>query len=247
MKASNTLFTIALIAFSVTAMSAPPATPGVGSASSISRGLAGRLPGSNRPGIWNKRPSSGIFAGDVVLFYDANHDGEVDLKDTNKAYAVIKSSTPGLTLRRGVLLKVGFSATARQPWPDTKLVRSPEFRDYKTVAGLEIKGINMMTKSGKFASLKDEIATCGRVLVWLDASRSVLMLDSANQSRRHVEWHLSEGPVPQFVYLEVVAAGRTGGAFRLTGSVDDSNQHVLADKFFGLRTAYDHLIINASN
>jgi len=201
-----------------------------------------KVPGAR---AWRGAPGNGVFAGDVTLLYDINLDGKIDLRDNQKAYAVQKSTTPGLFLRRGELLKVGFDAVASQP--ASKLERDPSFKNYKTVVGLEIKGINLMVASGKFATIEEEIAACGRVLVWLDSSRKTLLLDSAVSAMRRVEWHLSEGTVPPFLYVEAVSAGRPGAAYRLTGSVDDSNQHPLMDKFFGLRTAYDHLIINSAN
>jgi hypothetical protein len=235
MKSNRVLFTLVLLATSVITASAwPPG--GFGPSWSF-----GRIPGGRN---WRSTPSSGIFAGNVLLFYDANKDGKVDLKDTNKAYVAKKSLPPGLSLPRGRLLKVGFEAVSSAPVADEKTVRNPGYQDYKTVAGLEIAGINLMTRSGKFSTPEEERAACGRILVWLDASRSTLIMDSADVNRRSVVWYLSQGPVPQFLYVEAVSTGHSGGVFRLTASVDDSNQSYLMDKLFGRRTAYDHIIVN---
>ena len=236
MKGNLYLLILSMLTCMILPVSAwPPGGFGPGSSFSL-------VPGSR---AWRGDPSTGVFAGDVALLYDINRDGKINLKDNQKAYALQKNTTPGLFLQRGALLKVGFDAVASPP--ASKLMRNPSFKNYKTVAGLEIKGINLMVGSGKFATFNDEVAACGRILVWLDPSRKTLLLDSANAAVRRVEWRLSEGTVPQFLYLEVVSAGRPGGAYRLTGSVDDSNQHPLMDTLFGLRTSYDHLIINSAN
>lgn len=201
-----------------------------------------RVPGSR---AWRTMPGNGVFAGDVTLTFDANKDGKISPKDNNKAYLPLKTRTPGTSLWGKDLLKIGFDAIAIQPAPHVTYHRNPGFQDYKTTASLEINGINLLARSGKFASFEEEYNACGRVKVWLDASRTKLLLDSGDYRLRRVEWLLAEGPVPAYVYVEATVPGRAGSAFRLTASVDDSNQNIILDEVLGRRTAYDHVIINA--
>jgi hypothetical protein len=201
-----------------------------------------RVPGGR---AWRTIPGNGVFAGDVALTYDANKDGKITAKDKNKAYLPLKTRTPGMSLWGKNLLRLGFEATAILPAPHPNNHRQPGFQDYKTIASLEISGINLLARSGKFVSFEEEYNACGRVKVWLDASRTRLLLDSGDYRHRRVEWLLAEGPVPAYIYVETTAPGRAGSAFRLTASVDDSNQNIILDDVLGRKTAYDHIILNA--
>jgi hypothetical protein len=237
MKPKYSLTSLTVLLLSISSVYAwPPG--GFGPGWSFNRVLGARA--------WRTVPGNGVFAGDVTLTFDANKDGKITAKDNNKAYLPLKTRTPGLSLHGKGLLKVEFEALAIQPPLYANYHRNPSFQDYKTVAGLEINGINLLQRSGKFVSFEEEYNACGRVKVWLDAGRTNLLLDSGDYRHRRVEWLLAEGQVPKYVYVEAVVPGRTGSAFRLTASIDDSNQNVVLDDLVGRRTAYDHLIFNAA-
>jgi hypothetical protein len=236
MKTKYSIITLAILLLSQSeAFAWPPG--GFGPGWSFSR-----VPGSR---AWRTTPGNGVFAGDVTLTFDANNDGKINAKDNGKSYLPIKTRTPGLPLWGNGLLKLSFDAISIQPAPNANYHRNPGFKDYKTVASLEISGINLLARSGKFSSFENEYDACGRVKVWLDAGRTKLLLDSGDYRLRRVEWLLAEGPVPEFLYVEATSPGRSGAAFRLTGSVDDSNQNLVLDNVLGRRTAFDHIIVSA--
>ena len=202
-----------------------------------------KIPGGQ---AWRGPIGNGVFAGVVQLTFDANGDGKVTVHDKSRSFVHQKVQTPGIPLLGKGLEPVMFEAEAIQPAPSPNATRSPTFNDHKTVVTLEIQGLNLMNRSGKFESFEDEHEKCGRILIWLDSRRETLLLDSGDYRQRQVEWLLAEGPVPQALYVEAITPGQAGGTFRLTATIDDSNQSALKDKLFGLRPGHDHLLMSAA-
>jgi hypothetical protein len=111
------------------------------------------------------------------------------------------------------------------------------------VSSLEIRGVNLGRKDGKFATFEDEVATCGRVLVWLDHTKQYLLLDSADPERRRVEWPYSTSVPPERVFVEGVVPTQPGGAFYITMALDDSNRQGFS-KFFSEPAVWDRQMIS---
>jgi hypothetical protein len=111
------------------------------------------------------------------------------------------------------------------------------------VASLELRGINLANKKGRFSSFEDEVSACGRVLVWLDHTKRHLLLDSSDPARRRVEWPYASSVPPERVFIEGLKSTQPGSAFIVTFELDDSNRHGLS-KIFSEPAIWDRQLLS---
>jgi hypothetical protein len=112
----------------------------------------------------------------VDLDADLNYDGVINNNDPQDGGA-FEGTPPGL--------QVGVGEMSRM------ILRVVPYRvdfDGEVVVSLELSGINRSTASGEFGSFEEEVNATGRVRVWKDPERKVLLLDSADPNRRYVEF-----------------------------------------------------------
>ena len=133
---------------------------------------------------------------------DMNYDGAIDNSDPADGGA-FEQTPPGLVVGEGELSKF--------------IIRLTPYRvDFhgEVVVSIEVAGINRAHRSGEFGSLSEELASMGHIRVWRDASKSQLLLDSKDPSKRFHEWVVDQtvypanlpSIVPRTVYVEGVDA-----------------------------------------
>lgn len=142
---------------------------------------------------------------------DMNYDGIISNEDPadNGAF---QNTPPGLVVGVGELSKLVLRLT-------------PYRIDYTgdVVVTIEVAGINRAVPSGRFASFEEEKASTGRIRVWKDAARTILLLDSGREDMLVHEFVMDAnkypanlpGTVPRTLYVEGVSV--SGG-----GNVGDS-------------------------
>jgi hypothetical protein len=140
----------------------------------------------------------------VDLDSDLNYDGVINNNDPQDGGA-FEGTPPGL--------QVGVAELSRI------VVRVIPYRvdfDGEVVVSLELSGINRGSASGEFGSFEEEASATGRIRVWRDSERKVLLLDSADPNRRYVEFatQYREYPynlptvIPRSVYIEGVSPSK---------------------------------------
>lgn len=184
----------------------------------------------------------------VDIDADINLDGAISNNDPQDSGA-FEGTPPGLQIGVGELSKV--------------VLRVSPYRvdfDGEVVVGLEVAGINRDARSGEFASFEEEAANTGRIRVWRDAGRSELLLDSADPSRRYVEFTTQyreypynlPGVIPRVVYVEGVnPSNRFIGDLRLLltcshrkiGSTPQQFVESKAKLIKSFRTSFDHILL----
>ena len=182
---------------------------------------------------------------------DLNYDGTIDNSDPadNGAF---QQTPPGLVLGVGELSKF--------------VLRLNPYRvDFKgeAVVTLEVAGINRGDKSGSFDSLESELSSSGQVRIWSDSSKSQLLIDSRDPSKRFHEWVVDDskypanipGLVPRTFYVEgVQRSGEFMGDVRILVTVSHradggAREGFIASRkklFKRFRTSFDHIIVTVS-
>ncbi|WP_395752799.1 hypothetical protein [Prosthecobacter sp.] len=179
--------------------------------------------------------------GRVKIEGDVNFSGQINEADAAMGNEP-KRNPYGLTVGAGEMTKL--IMTCQPNAYRQRQVGEPKVRMdfYKLVTGLEIKGVNLGDKKGRFQNFEQETATCGRILVWMDSTRRQLLLDSADPSRRRVEWLWSATVPPERIFVEGVRPTNPGGAFIVTYELDDSNKKGIS-KWFGEPAVWDRQLI----
>ncbi len=194
---------------------------------------------------------------------DFNYDGVID-NDDPADNGAFQQTPPGLVVGVGELSQL--------------IVRLTPYRlDFKgqAVVSLQVDGINRADKSGLYNTVDEEIGNMGHVRVWRDASRTELLIDSRDPSRRVYEWNFDDdkypanipGIVPRSVYVEGMSpSGAYPGDVRLLLKVQhrqagadvmptSSAKGVIVENAGGksertlfkrFSTSYDHILVTVS-
>lgn len=187
-------------------------------------------------------PQQDRTLGRVNIAGDSNYDGFLNSTDLD-ASDNVKRNPPGLIVGTRELARVDLTVvhnTALQTTgsPDLK------FLYYKTAAILDLRPVNLGHKRGRFASHEEEQRRGGHVRVWLDPARTTLLLDSADPSKRRVEWPAASSLPPRHVYVEGVTVGDAGTVMMLTLLLDNNNLGPVADKLWGEKAAWDAMMFS---
>lgn len=190
-------------------------------------------------GGWNMQSNP---LGRVQIQGDVNFSSQIDEGDAAMGNEP-KRNPHGLIIGAGEMTKL--ILTCQPNAYRQRQVGEPKVKMdfYKLVSVLEVKGVNLGDKKGRFSSFEDEIASCGRVLVWLDSTRRQLLLDSSDPTRRRVEWQWASSVPPERVFVEGVAPTQPGGALIVTLELDDSNKQGIS-KWFGEPAIWDRQLIS---
>ncbi|MEZ5384387.1 MAG: hypothetical protein R3F13_02605 [Prosthecobacter sp.] len=180
--------------------------------------------------------------GRVQIQGDVNFSGKIDEVDAGMGNEP-KRNPHGLIIGAGEMTKL--ILTCQPNAYRQRQVGEPKVKMdfYKLVSVLDVKGVNLGDKKGRFASFEDETATCGRVLVWLDSTRRHLLLDSSDPTRRRVEWQWASSVPPERVFVEAMSPTQPGGALIVTLELDDSNKRGFG-KWFGEPAIWDRQLIS---
>lgn len=195
----------------------------------------------NRPGQLPPTPSTSLI-GRVAIEGDVNYSGVIDLGDYRMGKEA-KFNPYGLIIGVGEMAKL--QLTCKPNAERQKTVGEPQVRMefHRLVASLELQGINLGHPKGRFASYGEEVAQCGRVRVWMDHTRRMLLLDSSDPGMRRVEWPFATSVPPERVFVESVEPSAAGAAFILTMELDDSNRRGLS-KLFSEPAVWDRQLIS---
>jgi len=193
-------------------------------------------------------PSQDRSLGTVKISGDTNYDGYLDAGDYDPN-SNIKRNPPGLIVGTRELARIDLSVihnASRQTASQPGSPGSPnlKFLYFKTSAILDLRPINLGHRRGNFKSFEEEQSRCGRVRVWLDPSRTTLLLDSADAGKRRVEWPASSSLPPKHVYVEGVSVGDSGTVMLLTLLLDNNNLSPTADKLFGEKACWDAMMLS---
>lgn len=179
--------------------------------------------------------------GEVKIDVDINFSGTIDYADRSLGNAE-KRNPWGLVIGTNEMTKLMLKCKPNQDRRPSIGEPTTRMDFYKLVASLEVQGVNLADKKGRFKSYEEEVAHCGRVLVWLDSSRHYLLLDSSDPTRRRVEWPYASSVPPERVYVQAVAPTAPGSAFLVTYELDDSNKKC---KIFGEPAIWDRVLVSA--
>jgi len=165
---------------------------------------------------------------------DINHDGVIDDYDGGW----LEYTPPGMVMKVGETTKVRVTVASRYP-----------FYPGNAIARLSLAGINRGNPTGEFSSIEEEIKSTGHLIVWSDASKSHKLLDSADPSKRVVEWIIHPGymlpehtGVPTSVYVEAVgASGQYAGDVRLMAMISPQPAGP-GERSFKFRVSEDHIL-----
>jgi hypothetical protein len=193
-------------------------------------------------------PSQDRSLGAAKLSADSNYDGFLDVMDADVGINV-KRNPPGLIVGTHELTRIDLSVihnASRQTSSQPGSPGSPKlkFLYYKTAAILDLRPINLGHRRGNFKSFEEEQSRAGRMRIWLDASRTTLLLDSADSGKRRVEWPASSSLPPKHVYAEGVSVGDSGTVMMLTLLLDNNNLSPTADKLFGEKACWDAMMLS---
>lgn len=184
----------------------------------------------------------------IDLDSDLNYDGVTNNNDPQDGGA-FEATPPGLQIGVGEMSRM--------------ILRVLPYRvdfDGEVVVSLEVSGINRAVASGEFESFEDEINSTGRVRVWKDPARKVLLLDSADPNKRYVEFSTQyrEYPynlpnvLPRSVFVEGVKSSPkfTGDlrvlatvSHRAPGSTPESFATSRRKLLKSFRTTFDHILV----
>lgn len=190
-----------------------------------------------RPG-WGARNYAPL--GKISINADFNYDGLIHGGEGGMA----KVNPPGLIIGTDEMAKIAVSCIPSPAF--LPQVGSPKvsMKFHKLAIILDVRGVDLGRKNGKFRSLNDELDKCGRVLIWADKNRKCLLLDSADPSKRRLMWPYAEVyPLPH-LYVEGVQASRPGGAYIFTWELDDSNGQNCFQRFFGEPSIWDRMMLS---
>lgn len=181
---------------------------------------------------------------------DFNYDGTIRDEDPtdNGTY---QRTPPGLIIGKGELSKLVLRLT-------------PYEIDFEgtAVVTMEIAGVNRDHPTGEFSSFEQEADSVGRLRIWKDATRKILLLDSADPNRRYIEWVLdselypSNIPhvVPKTVYAEgIKPSSKFLGDLRILVTIsrraDENAKKGLFSRFLKSKengqyhTVFDHILL----
>jgi hypothetical protein len=184
----------------------------------------------------------------IDLDSDLNYDGVTNNNDPQDGGA-FEATPPGLQIGVGEMSRM--------------ILRVLPYRvdfDGEVVVSLELSGINRADSSGEFASFEDEINATGRVRVWKDSARKVLLLDSADPNKRYVEFSTQyrEYPynlpniLPRSVFVEgIKPSSQFTGDIRVLATVSHRAPGTSPDSFAtsrrkllkSFRTTFDHILV----
>ena len=184
----------------------------------------------------------------IDLDSDLNYDGVTNNNDPQDGGA-FESTPPGLQIGVGEMSRM--------------ILRVLPYRvdfDGEVVVSLELSGINRADASGEFESFEDEINATGRVRVWKDPARKVLLLDSADPNKRYVEFSTQyrEYPynlpnvLPRSVFVEgVKPSTQFTGDLRVLATVSHRAPGTSPESFAtsrrqllkSFRTTFDHILV----
>ncbi len=180
--------------------------------------------------------------GRVNIEGDVDFSGEIDIRDFYKGNEP-KRNPYGLIIGAGEMTKLELTCEPNAYRQSTMGEPKVSMEFHRLVASLEVQGINLADSKGRFSSFEEEMAQCGRILVWLDHSRSLLLLDSADPELRRVEWPYASSVPPSKVFVEAVSPSAGGSAFIVTMELDDSNRKGLS-KLFSEPAIWDRQLIS---
>ena len=179
--------------------------------------------------------------GKVRLTVDINYSGTIrGLEGTNEQ----KRNPYGLVIGTNEMTKFQILCEPNQSRRPSIGEPPERLPFYKLVCSLDIKGVNLADPKGRFNSFEEEVAQCGRILVWLDSSRRYLLLDSADPARRHVDWPYAMSVPPSRVYIQALSDTMPGAAFLVTLELDDSNLNGIC-RHFGDLASWDRVLVTA--
>jgi hypothetical protein len=178
---------------------------------------------------------------------DLNYDGSISNEDPADGGA-FENTPPGLVVGVGELSKL--------------ILRLRPYRiDYQgdVVVTIEITGINRGAKSGKFESFEQEKSSVGRLRVWKDANKKILLLDSGDSNKRTHEFIMDAtnypanlpGVVPRTLFVEGVSvSGAYAGDLRLLTTVSHREHGTTPQSYAedrkkwlkSFRTSFDHML-----
>lgn len=184
----------------------------------------------------------------IDLDADLNYDGVTTNNDPQDGGA-FEGTPPGLQIGVGEMSRM--------------ILRVLPYRvdfDGEVVVSLELSGINRADASGEFESFEEEINTTGRVRVWKDSERKVLLLDSADPNKRYVEFSTQyrEYPynlpnvLPRSVFVEgVKPSTQFTGDLRVLATVSHRAPGTSPESFAtsrrkllkSFRTTFDHVLV----
>lgn len=179
--------------------------------------------------------------GKMSISADLNRDGFISTRGDNNT----KVTPPGLLIGTNEMTKLLLSCIP-DPTSLPPKVGSPKvnMKYHKLALILDIRGVDLGVKSGKFKSLDREIEKCGRILVWADKTRQHLLLDSSDPLRRRLVWAYADSvPLPH-VYVEGAQAAQPGGSYLITWELDDSFGQNAFQRFFGEPAVWDRLMVS---
>ena len=193
-------------------------------------------------------PSQDRSLGTVKISGDTNYDGLLDYGDLD-ANINLKRNPPGLVVGTRELARVDLSVVHNASLQTSNFPGSPgspklKFLYYKTSVILDLRPVNLGHRRGNFKSFEDEQSRSGRMRIWLDPSRTTLLLDSADPGKRRVEWPASSSLPPKHVYVEGVSVGDSGTVMMLTLLLDNNNLSPTADKLFGEKACWDAMMLS---
>lgn len=190
-----------------------------------------------RPG-WGPRISNVL--GRVSINADFNYDSQIRAGEGRDTKVV----PPGLIVGTDEMAKIAISCIPSTDYLPKTGTPKVSMKFHKLSIILDVRGVDLGRKSGKFRSLNDELDKCGRVLIWADKSRKRLLLDSADPTKRRLMWPYSEVyPLPH-LYVEGVQACRPGGAYIFTWELDDSNGQNWFKRMFGEPSVWDRMMLS---
>ncbi|MCB1208390.1 MAG: hypothetical protein KDK97_03630 [Verrucomicrobiales bacterium] len=183
----------------------------------------------------------------IDLDGDLNADGVISNTDPADGGA-FEGTPPGLQVGVGEMTKVVLRVTPYRV----------DF-DGEVVVSLEVAGINRGDKTGQFASFDDEVRSTGRVRVWKDPAKKLLLLDSADPNRRYVEWSTQyreypynlPGTIPRVFYVEGVKSSNmyqgdirllVSCAHRKPGTTPETYVESRKKLLKSFRTSFDHML-----
>ena len=184
----------------------------------------------------------------VDLDSDLNMDGVMNNNDPQDGGA-FEGTPPGLQVGVGEMTRMAIRITPYRV----------DF-DGEVVVSLELAGINRSSATGEFDSFESETASTGRIRVWRDAERKILLLDSADPNRRYVEFSTQyrEYPynlptvIPRAVFVEgVKASSQYDGDLRVLltcshrapGTTPENFAESRKKLIKSFRTTFDHILL----
>ncbi|HYF34220.1 MAG TPA: hypothetical protein VD994_02930 [Prosthecobacter sp.] len=181
--------------------------------------------------------------GKVKVNVDINYSGDITQTDAALGNGA-KRNPYGLVIGTNEMTKFMLTCIPNQDRRPSMGEPTTKMDFHKLVCSLEIRGVNLGDRLGRFASFEEEVSQVGRILVWLDSSRRYLLLDSADPARRRIEWPYASSVPPQRVYVQALENTQPGAAFLVTLELDDSNKTGVC-RAFGEPAIWDRVLVSA--